>query len=360
MNTPAGQRSAPTERVLRVLVVDDSAVAREVLSTILKRDGFEVTTTSSAESAAQKLAQQRPDVMVLDLQLPGTSGLEFLEQIMRTAPLPVVVCSGIAQPGASAAIRALELGALDVIPKPDLGIRALLAGTATPLGDVVRAAASARSQRTARVAAPIPELDRVAKPLTPAAPWRGRVILIGASTGGTEAIREVLSGLPANAPPVVIVQHMPAEYTGAFARRLNAFTPLQVREAVNGDVLAQGLALVAPGGRQIELTSMAGMLKVRVFDGPPVTGHRPSVDSLFRSAARALGERAVAALLTGMGSDGADGLLHLRQRGAETIAQDEATCVVYGMPKEAVTRQAALRVLPLESIAAALLMPAPQ
>jgi two-component system chemotaxis response regulator CheB len=355
MNTPAGRRSAPTERVLRVLVVDDSAVAREVLSTILRRDGFDVTTTSSAEGAAQKLSQHRPDVMVLDLQLPGTNGLDFLEQLMRTQPLPVVVCSGIAQPGAAAAIRALELGALEVIPKPALGIRALLDGTATPLGEIVRVAASARSQRPTRVAAPIPELDRVAKPDHGAAPWRGRVILIGASTGGTEAIREVLSGLPATSPPVVIVQHMPAEYTGAFARRLNAFTPLQVREAANGDTLAPGLALVAPGGRQFELAAVAGLLKVRVFDGPAVSGHRPSVDSLFRSAARVVGDRAVAALLTGMGSDGADGLLHLRQRGAETIAQDEATCVVYGMPREAVLRNAALQVLPLEGIAEALL-----
>ena len=355
MSAAAARRSAPSERVLRVLVVDDSAVAREVLSTVLRREGFDVATTSNAESATQKIATVRPDVLLLDLQMPGMNGLDFLEQLMRSSPMPVVVCSGIAQPGAAAAIRALELGALDVIPKPSLGIRALLGGGVSPLGEIVRAAAAARPQRAVRLAAPIPQLDRVAKPEAGITPWRGRVILIGASTGGTEAIREVLSGLPATSPPVVIVQHMPAEYTGAFARRLNAFTAINVREAVNGDVLSPGLALVAPGGRQMELAATTGMVKVRVFDGPPVSGHRPSVDALFRSAAKVLGDRASAVLLTGMGSDGADGLLQLRQRGAQTFAQDEATSVVFGMPKEAIARGAAVQVMPLESIASGLL-----
>ncbi|HEX7939527.1 MAG TPA: chemotaxis-specific protein-glutamate methyltransferase CheB, partial [Gemmatimonadaceae bacterium] len=300
---------------VKVLIVDDSAVAREVLSTVLKREGFDVATASSAAVAEQRIAKSAPDVMLLDLQMPGKTGLEFLEETMHVRPVPVIVCSGIAQPGAAAAIRALELGAVDVLAKPDLGIKALLGGSGR-LAKVVRAAAGAKAARAVPRASPIPQLDRVHRPLVVGVtPWSGRVVLIGASTGGTEAIRVVLSGLPANAPPVVIVQHMPAEYTGAFARRLNAFTSMEVREAKDGDALQTGLALVAPGGRHLDLTNAGGQVRVRIADGPTVSGHRPSVDTLFRSAASVLGERAVGVLLTGMGADGADGLLRLRNQG---------------------------------------------
>jgi two-component system chemotaxis response regulator CheB len=357
MSTPRASAAVPAPAI-RVLIVDDSAVAREVLSTVLRREGFDVVTASSAMLAEQKMAKGKPDVMLLDLQMPGKTGLEFLEETMKAEPMPVIVCSGIAQPGATAAIRALELGAVDVLAKPDLGIKALLGGGGR-LATVVRAAAGAKTVRVRQQVAPIPQTDRVYKPVvTAVAPWSGRVVLIGASTGGTEAIRSVLAGLPENGPPVVIVQHMPAEYTGAFARRLNAYTNMEVREAQDGDALRTGLALVAPGGKQLELVSSGNQVKVRIADGPTVSGHRPSVDVLFRSAAGVLGDRAVGVLLTGMGADGADGLLRLRTQGARTIAQDESTCVVFGMPKEAIELGAAERVLGLDQIAAGIVQAA--
>jgi two-component system chemotaxis response regulator CheB len=355
--TPRNSAAVPAQQT-RVLIVDDSAVAREVLSTVLKREGFDVATASSAAMAEQKIARTKPDVMLLDLQMPGKTGLEFLEETMKTQPVPVIVCSGIAQPGAAAAIRALELGAVDVLAKPDLGIRALLGGGGR-LATVVRAAASARTSRAQPRISPIPQLDRVHRPVvTSVTPFFGRVVLIGASTGGTEAIRAILSDLPANCPPVVIVQHMPAEYTAAFARRLNAYTSIEVREAKDGDTLQTGLALVAPGGKQLELVSVGGQVKVRIADGPTVSGHRPSVDVLFRSAAGVLRDRAVGVLLTGMGADGADGLLNMRTHGAHTIAQDESSCVVFGMPKEAIERGAAEQVLGLDQIAAGIVQAA--
>lgn len=354
----SGRGLMSLEPVIRVLVVDDSAVAREVLTTILRRDGFEVVTAGSAESASTKIAQQRPDVVLLDLQLPGRSGLEFLEQQMKTDPLPIVVCSGIAQTGTSTAIRALELGALDVLPKPALGIRALLGSGEVPLDAVIRAAAGARA-RIARSTTPIKHVDdrrdRASRPvlmeLTPAR----KIIVVGASTGGTEAIRHILAKLPADAPPVVIVQHMPGAFTGAFAQRLNAFASMHVREAMDGDVLQNGVALIAPGGRHIDFVPNGGTPRIRIYDGPLVSRHRPSVDVLFASAARVLKERAIGVLLTGMGADGADGMVALRSRGAHTIAQDEASCVVYGMPREAMLRGGAVQSLPLDHIAAGIM-----
>jgi two-component system chemotaxis response regulator CheB len=353
----SGRSLMSLEPVIRVLIVDDSAVAREVLTTILRRDGFEVTTAPSAEVASTKIAQNRPDVVLLDLQLPGRSGLEFLEHQMKSDPLPIVVCSGIAQAGTSAAIRALELGALDVLPKPALGIRALLGSGDIALDAVMRAAAAARP-RHARSVTPVKHVDdRRSRPvlmeLTPAA----RFVVIGASTGGTEAVRHILSKMPADAPPVVIVQHMPGAFTTAFAQRLNAFASMEVREAQDGDFLQNGVALIAPGGRQLEIVKNGGVgaVRVRVYDGPLVSRHRPSVDVLFASAARALGDRAVGVLLTGMGADGADGMVALRARGAHTIAQDEASCVVYGMPREAMLRGGAVQSLPLDHIASAIM-----
>jgi two-component system chemotaxis response regulator CheB len=336
---------------IRVLVVDDSAIAREVLTAVLRREGFTVSTASSAELALDRIAHQRPDVLLLDLQLPGRNGLALLEQLMRENPLPVVVCSGIAQSGTAAAIRALELGALDVLPKPALGIRALLGSAEIDLGEVIRGAAQSRSSGQA-LAAPVLHTD--ARPLRATAsavtPWFGKVVVVGASTGGTEAVRGILSMLPAASPPIVIVQHMPGAFTGAFAQRLNAFSAMEVREAQDGDVLSTGVALIAPGGRQLELITSASMTRVRIFDGPAVSGHRPSVNVLFNSAARVLGDRAIGVLLTGMGADGADGMVTLRSRGAHTIAQDEASCVVYGMPREALKRGGVERVLPLADI----------
>ena len=342
---------------VRALVVDDSAVAREVISAALNMSpGFEVVTAPNAEIAADRIRQHRPNVMVLDLELPGMSGLVFLEQMMKRDPLPVVVCSGIARPGAAVAMRALELGAVEVIPKPDAGVRDLLASGGRALSDVVRAAAQAHVKRHKRISSP--ERLRAALPARESGirPWSGPVLVIGASTGGTEALREILTNLPADAPPVVVVQHMPGAFTGAFARRLDSLCAIRVFEATDGEPLRPGVALIAPGGRHVEIMRRSPGYAVRVFDGAPVAGHAPSVDVLFRSAAGILGARASAALLTGMGSDGAEGMVALRTRGARTIAQDEATSVVFGMPKEAIERGGASEVLPLDRIAAALML----
>jgi two-component system chemotaxis response regulator CheB len=341
---------------VRALVVDDSAVAREVISAALSMDPlFDVVTAPNAAIAADRIRQHRPNVVVLDLELPGMSGLAFLEQLMSRDPLPVVVCSGIARPGAAVAMRALELGAVEVISKPDVGIRALLASGGRALSDVVRAAAQAQVRRRRRISKP--DRLRVIPPAreTFSHAWTGPVIVIGASTGGTEALRAILTSLPADAPPVVVVQHMPGAFTPAFARRLDSLCQIRVREATEGEPLRQGLALIAPGGRQVEIVKRAPGFAVRVFEGAPVGGHAPSVDVLFHSAAQTLGGRAVAALLTGMGADGADGMSALRSRGAHTIAQDEETSVVFGMPKEAIARGGAVDVLPLDRIATALL-----
>jgi two-component system chemotaxis response regulator CheB len=343
---------AAIDRGRRVLVVDDSAVAREVLSTVLRRGGFDVETASGGAAAIQRIRLRRPDVIVLDLEMPEMSGLEFLEHIMRAAPIPVVVCSSIAQPGAAAAIRALELGAVDVVAKPTGGARALLEGDDVRISQVVSAATFAKPRALApRDAVPIPR-----RPSNRAAvsPVGNCAIVIGASTGGTEALHLILSQLPADAPPIAFVQHMPGAFTGAFAKRLDSLCAIEVREAQDGDRLVRGVALLAPGGRHMELRSGPGGMQVHIFDGLPMSGHRPSVDVLFRSAARTLGRRAVGVLLTGMGRDGADGLLALREGGAHTIAQDEATSVVFGMPREGIANGGASDVVPLQDIASAM------
>jgi two-component system, chemotaxis family, protein-glutamate methylesterase/glutaminase len=348
-------RNSMAMQPTRVLVVDDSAVAREVLSAVLRRDGFEVDTASSGQAGLQRVLSRWPDVIVLDLEMPGMTGLEFLEHVMVSAPVPVVVCSGIAQPGAAAAIRALELGAVEVVPKPAGGIRAILDSDDAGVGQAVRAAASARTRHLGLRSDHPTLLVPSDAPAVSARSWGGAAIVIGASTGGTEALRVILSQLPADAPPVAIVQHMPGAFTGAFAQRLDSLCAVNVREARDGDVLKRGVALIAPGGRHMELYSSGGTVRVRVFDGLVMSGHRPSVDVLFRSAARTLGHRAVGALLTGMGADGAEGLLSMREEGAHTIAQNEATSVVYGMPGEAVAIGAAAQVSALQDIADAIL-----
>ena len=351
---------AGATRPVRVLVVDDSAVAREVLSAILRRDGFEVETAFGAQSAQGRIKQRAPDVVVLDLQMPGVDGLEFLEGVMQSMPLPVVVCSSIAQPGAKAAIRALELGALDVISKPSGGLRAMLDAERRDLSSVVAAAATARFGRTTRRATPTNQ--PYSAPVAPrfASAWRGETVVIGSSTGGTEALRVVLSQMPENAPPVVIAQHMPAAFTGAFARRLNSLSAMTVTEAKGGELLAPGMAVVAPGGRHIEIDATPAGPRVRVVDGAAVCGHRPSVDVLFRSAARALGSRAIGVLLTGIGQDGAHGLLQLKESGAHTIAQSERTCVVFGMPAAAIGLGASCETVDVENIPAAIVAAIPR
>lgn len=338
-----------------VLVVDDSAVVRQAFSQLLGRQ-FVVETAADPIIAEQKIRKRRPDVVVLDLQMPRMDGLTFLRQIMRVDPLPVVICSASAAQGSEPAMRALEEGAVDLILKPAIGVRAFLEESALLLADTLRAASQAR---VARRMPPTPRLSadavlRAAVPLQSAlaAP---RIVAVGASTGGTEALRELIEALPANAPGMVVVQHMPPGFTAAFARRLNSLSRVEVKEAAPGDHVVPGLVLIAPGDRHMILRRSGLKYYIQLADGPLVSRHRPSVDVLFRSVAQAAGASATGVLLTGMGDDGAAGMSEMHEAGAHTIAQDEATSVVFGMPKEAIELGAVDDVLPLGAIAAAVL-----
>jgi two-component system chemotaxis response regulator CheB len=357
--------------VIDVLVVDDSAVVRQLVSGLLEAAGVRVSTASDPLVAIAKMRRHRPHVILLDLEMPRMDGLTFLKQIMASDPLPVVVCSGFAGPGTQLAVRALAAGAVDVFPKPNLGASGPTA--AQGLLEVVRAAAQARvgpprAPRTATlpgIKLPIPS----APPEPPAAPRHSvtgshraaseAVVAIGASTGGTEALRDVLRAFPQDAPAVVIVQHMPVGFTAAFAEHLDATCKMKVREAVDGDRVVRGIALVARGDRHLLVRRRGYELFVELSDAPPVQRHRPSVDVLFRSVAEAVGPAALGVILTGMGVDGAEGLLAMKRAGASTIAQDENTSVVFGMPKEAIERGAVDVVLPLSRIAAGILQRVP-
>ena len=340
---------------LRVLVVDDSAVVRQALSLLLSREGMEVTTASDPLFAMPKLAAQRPDVVILDLEMPRMDGLTFLRQLMAEDPLPVVICSALAGRWTQAAIQALEAGAVDVIAKPQFGVRGFFEESATQIVDAVRAAAAARTRRRWRV----PE---TADPAPARLPQVGRssgrppdgIVVIGASTGGTEALRTVLEAMPADGPAIALVQHMPEGFTQAFARRLNQICAMEVKEAESGDRLLRGRALIARGNRHLVLHRSGSHYLAELADGPLVSRHRPSVDVLFRSAAQAAGTNALGVLLTGMGNDGAQGLLEMRRKGALTLAQDKASCVVFGMPREAIALGAVAEVLPLSRIAASI------
>ncbi len=341
----------------RVLVVDDSAVVRLALTQILGRAGLAVATAHDPLIAMEKMRRERPDAIVLDIEMPRMDGLTFLRKVMAEDPVPVVVCSGLAGPGTEVALRALEEGAVDLVAKPRLGVKGFLEDSAVRLVQVVRAAVLARVYRRTAAARPVVKLSADAVlPARPAA--RGaaeRVVVIGASTGGTEALRHILEALPADAPGIAIVQHMPEVFTAQFAARLDRSCRVEVKEAAHGDRLGPGRALVAPGNRHLTLRRSGAQYVVHVLDGPPVSLHRPSVNVLFRSAAQAAGGSAAGVILTGMGDDGADGLAELRAAGARTLAQDEASCVVFGMPKEAIARGAVEEVLPLSRIAPALL-----
>jgi two-component system chemotaxis response regulator CheB len=344
-----------------VLVVDDSAVVRQVMAAILSpARGMAATVASDPLIAMDKMRRIRPDVILLDLEMPRMDGLTFLRKIMAEDPIPVVVCSGLTGPATEAGLRALEEGAVEVVTKPRLNVKAFLEESASALVDAVRAAAQARvrPRRPApRSTSPPPGRDA----FTPAAErpalrlTTDKVVAIGASTGGTEALRELLQALPPDAPGVVIVQHMPEAFTRAFADRLARTCWVEVKEAADGDRVLEGRALIAPGNRHLRLLRSGSHYALEVADGPLVCRHRPSVDVLFRSVARAAGPNAVGVILTGMGSDGAQGLLEMRRAGAATIAQDEATSVVFGMPKEAIAAGAVDEVLPLPRIATAML-----
>ena len=347
---------------VRVLVVDDSALMRQLLTQILSSDPeIEVVGTAGDPIVARaRIAALLPDVMTLDVEMPKEDGITFLRHLMQTRPMPVVMVSSLTERGGETTLRALGLGAFGFVTKPTLDMQR---GTVELSADIVaKVKAAARSKVRVRAGAP-PTAPRVAPPPTGLPPraehtlrTTQKVIVIGSSTGGTEALREVLTALPANAPPVVIVQHMPPVFTRQFAERLDGLCKVNVKEAADGDALVTGRVLIAPGGdSHLEIVRSGANYSVRLVKAPPVGHHRPSVDVMFESAARAVGPNAVAAILTGMGADGAKGMLTMRRAGASTMAEDESTCVVFGMPKEAIACGAAEQVLPLDRIAAALL-----
>jgi two-component system chemotaxis response regulator CheB len=344
----------------RVLVVDDSAVVRLALTQILSRARMAVTTAPDPIIALEKMDRGPFDVVVLDIEMPRMDGLTFLRKVMAERPLPVVVCSGLAAEGSEVAIQALEEGALDIVVKPRLGLKGFLEESAERLVRVVRAAAMADMGKRARAPrAVVPPGQR-----PPVGPAMGdgptllrtthKVVVIGASTGGTEAIRIVLEALSPDAPGIAIVQHMPEYFTAQFAHRLNQTCRVEVKEAGQEERLVSGRALIAPGNRHLVVRRSGAHYVGDLWDGPLTSRHRPSVDVLFAAAAEACGPNAMGVLLTGMGDDGAAGLLELRRAGAYTVAQDEATSVVFGMPKEAIARGAVEDVLPIEQIAAAI------
>ena len=353
--------AADAPRPLRVLVVDDSATVRQVLQAVLpEKRGFRVTVAADPLIAADKMKKFRPDVILLDLEMPRMDGLTFLQNLMSNNPVPVVVCSGLTGPRTEAAIRALEMGAVDIITKPKIGIRGFLEESAVLLEDTVRAAATARVRnvRTRRVPSSYQTADVVlpAAPSTPPSPAQERLIVLGASTGGTEALLHIFERMPADCPGIVAVQHMPEGFTAAYAKRLDGVCAIEVREAADGDKIVSGRAYIAPGNRHTLVRRMGSGYFLEVREGPLVSRHRPSVNVLFRSAAQAAGGNAIGVLMTGMGDDGADGLLEMKQANARTIAQDEASCVVFGMPREAILRGAVDEILALSLIPEALLV----
>jgi len=345
-------------RKIKVLVIDDSAVVREALKEILEADPeIEVMDTAiDPFHAAEKLAREVPDVITLDVEMPRMDGITFLHKVMSQHPIPVVMCSSLTQDGCETTLKALEYGAVDIITKPKMGVKRFLDESRIRIIDAVKAASHARvRQIPERMLRPAEKLtaDAVLRATPPRAmlATTDTVVAVGASTGGTEALRAFLEAMPPDCPAIAIVQHMPENFTRAFANRLNAVCGIEVKEAQSGDSLVRGRALIAPGNRHLLIQRSGARYYVEVKDGPLVCRHRPSVDVLFRSAAQIAGRNAVGVIMTGMGDDGARGLLEMKTAGARTIAQDEATCVVFGMPHEAIKLGAADAVVALERIA---------
>lgn len=361
-NTQTGTTDgAFSGRKARVLIVDDSATVRRALSDIISGEpDLEVMATAAdAYVAAEKIRQEIPDVILLDIEMPRMDGLTFMRKIMAQRPIPVVICSSLTEAGSDTTMKVLEAGAVDIVSKPRINTAEFLQDSRMRICDVLRAAAHARLSRRARAVAPMQvEAKLTADVILPpvqssrtAAHATDRIICIGASTGGTEALRDILVALPPDAPGIAVVQHMPEKFTAAFAKRLDGLCALSIKEAEDGDLVLPGTVLIAPGNRHMLLERNGRHYRVAIKDGPPVSRHRPSVDVLFRSAAQMAGPNAVGILLTGMGDDGARGLLEMKTAGAATVAQNEETCIVFGMPKEAIQRGAADKVLALDRIA---------
>ncbi|MEF9942817.1 MAG: chemotaxis response regulator protein-glutamate methylesterase [Burkholderiaceae bacterium] len=336
---------------IRVLIIDDSALVRSLLTEIIshERDLEVVGAAPDPLVAREMIRALNPDVLTLDVEMPKMDGLDFLERLMRLRPMPVVMVSTLTERGAETTMRALELGAVDFVAKPRIGVASGMKDLAQDIADKIRIAAKAHLHRRAAVA-----LAASAERARPASFGRvstEKLIAIGSSTGGTEAVREVLTRLPADAPAVLITQHMPPGFTASFAARLNGLCRMTVKEAVAGERVLPGHAYIAPGGRHMRLTRSGASYMIEIDDADPVNRHRPSVEVLFNSVAKHAGRNALGVMLTGMGKDGAAAMLTMRQAGAHNVAQDEASCIVFGMPKEAIALGAVDAVLPVTRIA---------
>ncbi|KFE50015.1 protein-glutamate methylesterase/protein-glutamine glutaminase [Pseudomonas syringae] len=355
----------PTKKI-NVLLVDDSAVVRQVLLAILSEtpDIHVMGAASDPIFAMDKLAREWPDVIVLDVEMPRMDGITFLKKIMSERPTPVVICSSLTQKGAETTLQALAAGAVEIITKPTSGLKNFLLESAAELVSAIRAAAQVNVRNLGKRPAAVqltPSTRLSADAILPAANGQAmaqtteRIVAMGTSTGGTQALEAVLTALPRVCPGIVIVQHMPEKFTASFAARLNGLSQIEVREAKNNDRILPGLALIAPGGKHMMVTRSGAYYHVQVIDGPLVNRHRPSVDVLFRSVAKFAGRNATGIIMTGMGDDGARGLKEILDSGGATVAQDEASCVVFGMPKEAIKLNAAQRIMPLQEIHQAIL-----
>ncbi len=348
---------------IKVMVVDDSAVVRQVVAGLLgAAPGIQaLAAVADPLLAIERLRQAWPDVIVLDVEMPRMDGITFLRKIMAERPTPVVICSTLTEKGAKTTLEALAAGAVAIVTKPRLGLKQFLSESGDELVATVRAAARANVRRLApRADAVLPPVapkntaDVILAPVGPRAMTQTteRVVALGTSTGGTQALEEVLSALPRVCPGIVIVQHMPEKFTAAFAARLDGICRIEVREAAHNDRVVPGRVLIAPGGRHMLLKRSGAQYFVEVVDGPVVNRHRPSVDVMFRSVAKSAGVNALGVIMTGMGDDGAAGLAEMRAAGARTLAQDEESCVVFGMPREAIKRGGVERTVPLQAIAA--------
>lgn len=343
---------------IKVLIVDDSALVRQVLGEIFRSDPFldVIDSVSDPFYAAKVIANELPDVITLDIEMPRMDGLTFLKKIMSQHPIPVVIISSLTTKGTETAIRAMEFGAVEIITKPQLATREFYEESKILLCDTVKAAAISRVRHKSHE--PVKVVPKYSADAVIASSSNFRmlkttesVLVVGASTGGTEALRVFLEAMPVDSQGILVVQHMPENFTKSFANRLNEICKISVKEAENGDAVLRGRALIAPGNKHMLLKRSGARYYVEIKEGPLVNRHRPSVDVLFRSAARYAGRNSIGIIMTGMGDDGAKGLLEMKESGAHTVAQDEKSCVVFGMPREAIKLSAAEKVLPLESIA---------